>query len=68
MAMIQACAERAQPMLGVCLGHQALGVVLGATVGPRAGTAARQDLPGAPRRHRGAGRGGRPVHRDATTR
>ena len=33
MAMIQACAERAQPMLGVCLGHQALGVVLGATVG-----------------------------------
>ena len=33
MAMIQACAERAQPMLGVCLGHQALGVVMGATVG-----------------------------------
>ncbi len=33
MAMIQACAERAQPMLGVCLCHQALGVVMGATVG-----------------------------------
>ncbi|MDO5501868.1 MAG: aminodeoxychorismate/anthranilate synthase component II [Actinomycetia bacterium] len=33
MAMIEACASRSQPMLGVCLGHQALGVVTGATVG-----------------------------------
>jgi para-aminobenzoate synthetase component 2 len=33
LAMIEACAERGQPMLGVCLGHQALGVVCGATVG-----------------------------------
>lgn len=31
-AMIKACADRKQPMFGVCLGHQALGIVYGATV------------------------------------
>jgi para-aminobenzoate synthetase component 2 len=33
MEVIRECARIAKPMFGVCLGHQALGVVAGATVG-----------------------------------
>jgi para-aminobenzoate synthetase component 2 len=32
MALVEACAERALPLFGVCLGHQAIGAVFGAPI------------------------------------
>ena len=52
LAVLQRCAERARPALGVCLGHQALGALFGAVV-ERAPTLRHGKT--SPVRHDGAG-------------